>query len=315
MSVFETYSKRKKAAERAGTPDVYQYDALPNPLRVQIIHIWRDAIGIYREGGQFSYATPSPANGWWKLVHDTIARESGVFFIGQNLEDYDSRCERHLLSADTLGTLDIIELSFRLIDRVVRDADRYKVHEAGIKMSADDAIEELNDRFREHGVGYQYIEGSLVRVDSQFVHAEVVKPALALLNAAGFEGPEDEFVRAFVHYRHGRHKEAVAEALKAFESTMKAICKARKWTVASNATAIPLINTLLEKGLIPADLESHFSGLRSAMESGLPTISNKTSRHGQGAVPTQIPPHLAAYALHLAAANIVLLVEAHKALP
>jgi hypothetical protein len=95
---------------------------------------------------------------------------------------------------------------------------------------------------------------------------------------------------------------------------MKAICAARKWSHPANATAIPLIKVIFEKGLIPKDLESHFSGLRSAMESGLPTISNKTSRHGQGPEPTTIPPHFAAYALHLLASNIVFLVEAHKAM-
>ncbi len=105
----------------------------------------------------------------------------------------------------------------------------------------------------------------------------------------------------------------MAEALKAFESTMKAICSARKWAYPPNATAIPLIGLLLSKGLIPPDLEAHFGALRSAMESGLPTISNRTSRHGQGPEPRPIPPHFVAYALHLAASNILFLVEAHKA--
>jgi hypothetical protein len=152
-------------------------------------------------------------------------------------------------------------------------------------------------------------------LDSQFAHAEIVKPALSLLNAVRFDGPADEFIRAFDHYRHGRNKEAVAEAHKAFESTMKSICDARKWTRPPNATAKPLIDILLKNGLIPSELEAHFSGLRSALESGLPTLSNRTSRHGQGVVPIQLPPHFVAYALHLAASNIVFLVEAHKALP
>jgi hypothetical protein len=211
------------------------------------------------------------------------------------------------------GALDIIELSFRVIDRVIRDLAPGDAENARISQSADDAIEELNHRFLQHGVGYQYVEGQIVRVDSQFAHAEVVKPALALLNSPGFEGPEEEFLRAFDHYRHGRNKEAVAEALKAFESTMKAICKARNWAVSPTATAKPLMDVLFGNGLIPSELASHFSGLRSAMESGLPTISNRTSRHGQGAVPTDVPPYLAAYALHLAGANIILLIEAHGA--
>src|ERR1039457_3876735 len=115
---------------------------------------------------------------------------------------------------------------------------------------------------------------AVIRIDSQFIHAAAVKPALSLLNHAGFEGPADEFMRAFDHYRHQRYKEAVAEALKSFESAMKAICKARKWHHPPNATAKPLMDMLFKNGLIPSELESHFAGLRAAMESGLPTISN-----------------------------------------
>jgi hypothetical protein len=94
---------------------------------------------------------------------------------------------------------------------------------------------------------------------------------------------------------------------------MKAICDARKWPRPANATAIPLIDILCKNGLIPPELESHFSGLRSAMESGLPTLANRLSRHGQGATPKEVPPHYSAYALHLVASNIVFLLECHKA--
>jgi hypothetical protein len=151
-------------------------------------------------------------------------------------------------------------------------------------------------------------------LDAQFIHAEVVKPALALLCTTGFEGPADEFLKAFEHHRHGLDKEATTEVLKAFESTMKAICTIRRWKFESMATAKKLIETVMDNGLIPRELESHFTALRSVMESGLPTVRNKRSGHGQGAVPVKVPPYLTAYSLHLAAANIVLLVEAHKAL-
>jgi len=95
---------------------------------------------------------------------------------------------------------------------------------------------------------------------------------------------------------------------------MKAICTSRKWKVPANATAKPLMDIIFGQGLVPKELESQFAALRSAMESGLPTLSNRTSRHGQGADPVSIPPHFAAYALHLCASNIVFLVQAHKSL-
>lgn len=315
MAIFETFSKRKKRLERAGKQDVYQYEDLPREFRVQVIHIWRDAIGpYYSRSGPFDARPSSPANKFWELIHATLTREVGAFVLGEPYANPQDQCQQYLLASETSGALDIIELSFRAIETVVTKAHPYERAGADIKQDADSAIEELNGRFQEHGIGYQYIGGELIRVESQFIHAEAVKPALSLLHEAGFDGPADEFIRSFDHFRHGRNKEAVAEALKAFESAMKAICVARKWSHAPNATAKPLMDVLFQNGLVPPVLEAHFAGLRSAMESGLPTISNKTSRHGQGAVPVELPSHVAAYALHLAAANIVFLVQAHKTL-
>jgi hypothetical protein len=312
MPFFETYSQRRRREGSQGAQDVYLYDDLPAPFRVQVIHIWNSAIGQFRSFDQYSLQEESLANVIWQWIHDSLAREHGVFqLVDGNMNSY-RKCAEYLMDADTSGALDIIELSFGMIDGNIRNGGRDYRNSAEISQEADDAIDELNRRFQQHALGYQYVAGKIVRIDSQFLHAEAVMPALLLLSGANFRGPNDEFVRAFDHYRKGDYKVAVAEALKAFESTMKAICAARGWSHPSNATAIPLIEILVRNGLIPRELESHFGALRSAMESGLPTISNKTSRHGQGPEPTKIPSYFAAYALHLAAADIVFLVEAHK---
>jgi hypothetical protein len=95
---------------------------------------------------------------------------------------------------------------------------------------------------------------------------------------------------------------------------MKGICDDRKWKYAADITAKGLIELIFSKGLIPSYVTSQFTGLRSVLESGLPAVRNKQGGHGQGKDPVEIPSHLAAYALHLAASNIVMLLEAHKAL-
>ena len=82
----------------------------------------------------------------------------------------------------------------------------------------DSAVFELNARFREHRVGYQYESGDIIRVDSQLIHAEVVKPALALLAAPEYAGANAEFLKAFEHYRKGDTKGCLNECPKAFES-------------------------------------------------------------------------------------------------
>lgn len=311
MGVFDTYSKRRKRQESHGEPEVYQYEDVPAKLRIQIAQIWRDALGRWFRPRGYSYAPSSASSTWWEFINRTLSKEKGVWHLGGSGNDPQTQCVEYLLEADTNGALDIIELSFKVLDRGVRDfasGDRETAH---ITQNADDAIEELNDRFREHGVGYQYVGGEIVRVDSQLLHAEVVKPALSLLHGAGFKGPVDEFMRAFDHYRNGEGKDAIADALSAFESTMKAICDARRWKYGPKDTAKGLLDILFKNGLIPPELASHFSGLRSALESGLPTVANP-NRHGQGSQPKGVPPHYVAYALHLLASNVVFLVECHK---
>ena len=91
--------------------------------------------------------------------------------------------------------IDVIEVSFRYIDQVIRDKF-YVPNDDGFDeifgarhrdilhdgIPPDEAIDQLNRRFREHSVWYQYESGQIVKVDSQDIHSEVVKPAEELPN-------------------------------------------------------------------------------------------------------------------------------------
>ncbi len=310
MGMYETFTKRIKRLAQAGQPDVYQYDDLPRAFRVQVAHIWQDSIGRYtvRVRSIGRYDEPH-----WELVSNTLARELGVFGLGNPSIYPSAQCQEFLLTADTSGTLDIIQLSFQVIDTVMRDASFTIRQEAEVAQTADEAIEELNHRFREHGLGYQFTGGELMRVDSQYLHAEAVKPALSLLKVAGFQGASEEFLEAHEHYRKGEYADAIADALKAFESTMKAICDSHGWSYPAGATAKTLVNSVLNNELVPRFMETHLSGLRNTLEAGLPVVRNKLGGHGQGKDPKKVHDYFAGYALHLAATNIVFLVEAHNA--
>src|SRR5690606_22438334 len=144
----------------------------------------------------------------------------------------------------------------------------------------DDAIKELNIRFKEAGVGYQFEQGELIRVDSQFIHSEVVKPVLELLGKnKDYRGASAEFLAAHEHYRHQRYKECLNDCLKSFESLMKSIHKKHSWTFNQNDTAKKLINGCLTNGLIPQYLQNQFSSINILLESGVPTIRNKEGGH------------------------------------
>lgn len=300
MGILDIFSKRNKPA-----PDVFVYDKLPEKLRVQIGHLFVDAIG--------------ESWGGWENLARSIACEHGLRVLPTQqahdfygAHDYCDDCVVYVLTARAEHALDLIEVAFRVLDDHLRK-DRH--HWLRRSVDADGAIRELNHRFRENGVGYAYENGMIVRVDSQVLHADVVKPAFALLRTAGFSGPNTEFMAAHEHFRHGQVEAAIAEAGKAFESTMKAICEQRKWPYdKARATASDLIRVIIDKGLVPKYSDEQLQHVNKVLI-GVSTIRNKNAGHGAGAEPRDVPDHYAAYALHLAASNIVFLVECHKALP
>jgi hypothetical protein len=288
MAVLNLYSKRQRAAANAGKLDVYKYNQLPQPLRVQIVHLWRDLFGIYNRHGSGGEA--------WVILHDNIARERGVLALQNGVGNPQQRCETELLTASTDDALDMIEHSFGGIN-----ADYG---------SPEDAVKELNQRFREHSVGYQFSGGVLIRVDNQFLHAEVIQPALALLGTDRFAAANDEFLLAHRHYRDGKHKDCVVAANRAFETTLKTICRARGWDFNAGDRASELVTVVRNRGLFPSYLDKGLDTYVAMVKTGLPGVRNSAGGHGAEPAAPPVPDYIAAHALHLTAANIVLLVEA-----
>lgn len=332
MPITDIFSKRQKRM-RGDVPDVYQYETIPRELRVQVAHIIdrvfrqmypyffnRDSFNIdlielgYRQFDE-NMEFEEKFDKWhefnlrtnYEQIHKLLCQEYGVLTLGKSNDPCEAVRSFLIETSETEKAIDIMELSVQLMERYINahseDTQKYLTREA---------ISELNHRFREHGVGYQYESGQIIRIDSQLIHAEVVRPALQVLSASMYEGANKEFLSAHGHYRKGRYKECMNDSLKAFESCLKAICQKRGWSYAEGDTANRLIKTVFEKGLIPAFMQSHFSALRSVLESGVPTVRNRLSGHGQGPDAITVPDYIAAYALHLTASNILLLSRAEE---
>lgn len=318
MAIFDLFSKRQKKL-RGEVADVYIYDDLPDPLRVQIVHIWTETLGNLEqwelgqlELGQLELRQVRRA---YEFIVNTLCREYGVFKLPgtknyggreytQELRDF-FLCER-----DVEKALDAIEVSFKAIDDRTREFGYLLRGDASKR--ADEAISDLNDRFKEHGVGFQYTNGEIMRVDSELIHVEAVKPALRLLNQKQYQGAQQEFLSAHEHYRRGKNKEALNDCLKSFESTMKVICDKRGWKYESNATAKTLIKVCFDNELVPSFWQQQLASLQSMLESGIPTGRNKLSAHGQGSSPTSVPEHLVAYMLHMTASTLLFLIKAEE---
>ncbi len=302
MGIFNLFSKRQKVL-RGEVPDVYVYNLLSPKLRVQVVHIISDALGNIKKD-HFS-------NKIYEGIHKILCREFGVFSLGKGYENSFDAVYNYFLNCEKFEEcMDIIELSFSIVNKIARD-DNWSYQSRGCNLlKPDDAIAELNARFKEAGVGYQFESGEIIRIDSQIMHSEVVKPVLALLSSSKiYAGVNQEFLKAHEHYRHGRNKECLVECLKSFESLMKVICDKRSWQFDEKMTAKNLINVCFVNELIPKYLQDQFSSMRTLLESGIPTVRNKEGGHGQGVEITTVPNHLASYALHLTASNLLFLAQ------
>lgn len=311
MPVFDIFSRRKRRAEQS-EPDVYQYDEIPETLRVQVCRIFSKSIGAYKEYGEFDFSYHEENNQLWRELREMTAQELGRGTLA-NENEPQKDCLLFLHFEQNIDHwLDLVEILARAVDIICREYPEYERGSKGITQAPSDAIEELNVRFRQAKLGYQYENGQIVRIDSQLLHAEVTKPVLQLLSDPRFKGAEEEFLDAHRHYRAGEFEDCITNALKAFESTLKAICDLKCWAYSPGARASDLLKVIRREKLLPDYLDTSFDQLYGTLQSGLPKVRNEAGGHGQGATLRQTPEYIAAYALHLAASKILLLLRAFQ---
>ena len=299
MPITELYSKRQKLIN--GTQlDIYTYNELPEKLKEQFTYIIEEAIG------ENVYNHINATNECYKEIVDTFTREHGLTRSDTNT-NFQINLFYILRHFSVEHVLDIIELTFKMISNLPYRKDY--LNRVILKLSANDAINELNHRFKENGVGYNFVSGQIIRIDSTITHENIIKPVLALLWNSKFHGANKEYLSALSHYKDGNNEESINECLKSLESTIKIICHEKGWSFPDNATANKLINTCYENHLIPTYLQNQFTSLRSLLESGVPTIRNKAAGHGKGIENKIADDELTRYALNLAGSSIIFLIE------
>lgn len=306
MPVIELYSKRRKR-ELGLEPDVYTYDSFSANLRAQICYVIDDVLGIQdRNELERNYGSICEVlrreYGVYKLVAGLHARASVMDELGQFIS----------LEQDIDRVLDAIELCFGIAESYRDKSYTYRYPQEDTGAYIDECVSELNTRFKEHGKGYEVSDGRVLRIDSELLHTEAVKPAISFLNQAEYAGPRDEFFGAYEHYRHGNLKEALNDALKAFESTIKVVLELRGWEYDKTSPAKRLLAVLLANNFLPSYHQNHLNALSTLLESSVPTIRNKEGGHGQGSEVSEVEPEIAAYVLHMTASAIVMLCSLEK---
>lgn len=303
MAIYDLFSRRQKR-QQGDLPDVYSYDDIPNALRVQIIHIWDDALGNKPE---YENSSLKVKNAYRNIVA-SLCREYGMFTLAGFTSD-ESRHFRYELQAFFLSEadydrlIDVIELTFMTIDQKTRTFD-YKRSKNHDKL-ADRAIEELNMRLRGHAVGYQFVEGMMVRIDSEFIHSELIKPTLRVLNNKHFKDAEQEFLLAHYHYRNGKYKKALVKSLISLKIMIKSICDKNAWLYEPKGSTKDLLKVCFDNGLVPNYWQPNINNLVNMLEKGFPVEKKKRDTE-------TVPDYFAAYLINLTASALMFLGDADK---
>lgn len=314
MPVIDLYSRRKQDSTQVGS-DGLIYDHIPDDVRVQIKYIWKSSIGRYVPPSRY-HVSPGKRdnNRAWEDLHDFVRREKGLLQLSNPPRNPKADCIEYLLNEPNVdNVLDIVELSFRII-LILKGFDRTDAKEVGITQSADAAISELNTRFKQANLGYQFESGQIIRTDNFAMHETMVKPTLLLLEDRNFSGVNNEFLTALKHYSAGNNRDAITAANSAFESTLKTICKIKEWQYDQRDTAGRLLKIVRKNGLYPDYMKTSFAQLSGTLQSGLTPIRNhESSSHGQGPELKMPPEYMTEYALNLCATQILFLIKSMHA--
>jgi len=306
MAIYNNlYSKRNKQ-----TPDVFTYDVIPNKLKIQITRNWEKLHNNVDPNWEYEFYNE------FDKVKEILCDEYGKKQLVQKTssrwlhrDSYDEVLAFFEHSRILDECLDVIEL----VTSVTLENSKFFKCDP-FKYTPLEALEDLNARFLENGIGFEYREGEIIRIDNKLLHIEIIIPALHFLSAPEFQNANDEYLLAHEHFRHSRTKDCLNNCLKAFESTLKIICSQNDWKSDKGETAKPLLDLCFQNNLIPSYLANHFNGIRSSLESGVPTLRNKLGGHGQGPQKIEVPMHYASYMLYLTGTTINFLVSCQQEL-
>ena len=168
--MYKLFSQRKREEEN-GVSDVYIYNKFSKEFRNQYFHIIKY---VFNSNSDDSYYTYNGSINLWEIACENFAREKGLKYL---LDDY-GYCNNRLAYekyVDECSDEDFLDLMDYTFTAIISNKDT-----AGIvgRAKIDDAIEELNYRFKQHSLGYEFINGNLIEKTNEQIHREIIKPAL-----------------------------------------------------------------------------------------------------------------------------------------
>ena len=201
---------RREAEANGEIPDVWTYDNLPKNVRVQIWQTFMD-----------SYARRY-AEEICKILRHELGVETLTYQTYWSFDDkWDYEDElRDCFFADITNA----RLAFSIVEYISIFIKSLNTQDSKKE------INEINYRLKEARIGYEFNTDAnmLIKKSDEAVYKLSIEPAFHLLSDLKFKESIDNFAKAFSDYQSGTTKDlenAITNALKALESTIKNICK------------------------------------------------------------------------------------------
>jgi hypothetical protein len=283
-------------------PDVYCYDELPQELRVKVWY------SLQEEARYFGNPYHDETEEILGVLRTRLCRSLGRLRLN-NEPDASTSIQTYLLEETPKEVFIALEHFLEMYALACGENESWR---GGMWDRLKGYIEQVNTLLRWYRVGFQVESASerpilrVVRLDSKFMHAGVVRPALSLLGQAAFETAESQFLHSLEEYTQGHHADAITDAAAAFESTAKHILGVDK------GDASQLIRQLRSQGYIPPYLEADLQAFNDIL-AALPKVRNEQSdAHGRLKTDESQLPRYAKLAINLAGSYITFLADEYQ---
>src|SRR3990172_1012408 len=148
MPIYDTFSNRNRRR-----PEKLVYDSLPEVLRLHCLRIIRQGLGLYealfdRLDRLLQHEHPVPS-----FADERANDEEAAQFQFRTLPSLFEYC---VTRGDFEEAMDAIEAGAHFINDDMRGLWASGSYTPSAEQEPDEALDEMNSRFVQHGVGYQF---------------------------------------------------------------------------------------------------------------------------------------------------------------
>ena len=262
---------RREAEANGEIPDVWFYDKLPTNVRIQFWQTFENADNYYTID---------------KIIKNVcvyLRHEIGLERLSEKkyYDDYGNNDYQKELKDFFIYSMCDYRKAFSVIECLMMSLNT----ESKNKVTCKKAIYEINYRLKEASIGYEFNTDAnmLIKKSDEAVYQLSIEPAFHLLSDLKFKESIDNFTKAFSDYQSGNPKDlenAVTNASKALESTIKNICKLKEYEFNEEKSLKDQVAVLKNKKFLPEKYSNYFDKITDLIIA-VATPRNKTAGHGQ----------------------------------